>query len=255
MIFKEVFGSGQPLVMVHGWAMHSGIWRDFAVNLSRRMETTCLDLPGHGFSSPVEPYDLESLADALADAAPDRPACWLGWSLGASVALELSQRRPELVSSLIVMSGNPRFTRTADWPGMDESSLKQFAGRLMQDPKTTLLRFLSLQILGQENPKAMLKTLKRNLDGRPSADQAALSGGLKILMTADKRDSLSALKCPVLIIQGGRDTLVPGDAGEAMRRLARTSRLCYIEKAGHVPFLTHESEILDTIFRFIANSQ
>ena len=84
-IYTEIFGSGKPIVLVHGWAMHSGIWRAFAQELATHYKVTLVDLPGHGRSVAMSPFTLESVSKALVDAMPDEPCCWLGWSLGAAV--------------------------------------------------------------------------------------------------------------------------------------------------------------------------
>ncbi|MBS4051006.1 MAG: pimeloyl-ACP methyl ester esterase, partial [Methylomonas sp.] len=34
--------------MLHGWAMHTGVWRDFARRLAEYYQVICVDLPGHG---------------------------------------------------------------------------------------------------------------------------------------------------------------------------------------------------------------
>ena len=49
-IHTETYGLGKPIVLVHGWAMHSGIWRLFARELAKHYQVTLIDLPGHGRS-------------------------------------------------------------------------------------------------------------------------------------------------------------------------------------------------------------
>ena len=55
-IHIETFGTGQPIVLVHGWAMHTGIWRDFAITLSNFYRVICVDLPGHGRSEAIADF-------------------------------------------------------------------------------------------------------------------------------------------------------------------------------------------------------
>ncbi len=86
---------GKPIVLVHGWAMHTGIWREFAKQLAQNYRVTCIDLPGHGRSEAIDPFTLERISDELVDAIPDPSSCWLGWSLGATVVLDIAARYPE----------------------------------------------------------------------------------------------------------------------------------------------------------------
>ena len=48
---------------------------------------------------------------------PSEGCCWLGWSLGATVVLDIASRYPERVSSLVLLAGNPLFTQTGAMAG------------------------------------------------------------------------------------------------------------------------------------------
>ena len=43
-------GSGAPLVLIHGWGMHGGIWDNVVPLLAQHFRVHCVDLPGHGYS-------------------------------------------------------------------------------------------------------------------------------------------------------------------------------------------------------------
>jgi len=156
-------------MLVHGWAMHSGIWRDFALQLAQNYRVTCIDMPGHGRSGNIDAFTLEQVGDALVNAAPDDSCCWLGWSLGATVALDIARRYPERVNSLVLLAGNPSFTKTAQWPGMKVDLLDTFAGQLHADCQATLLRFLSLQVMQLPDYKPLLRVLKSAVASVPLA--------------------------------------------------------------------------------------
>lgn len=157
----EVFGTGMTVVLVHGWAMHSGIWRDFAKRLAENFRVICVDLPGHGRSGTVQPYNLQKISEALLKAVPEGPCCWLGWSLGASVVLDLAHRFPDRVDSLILLAGNPSFVAGGDWPGMPVDLLEAFAKNLKNSCQPTLLRFLRLQVQGLPDSRAVLTKIKK----------------------------------------------------------------------------------------------
>ena len=82
----ETSGQGPDLVLLHGWAMHSGIWGSVRDSLAQRFRLHLVDLPGHGLSPMCEPGTLEHLTGIVADILPEN--CMLGgWSLGGLVAL------------------------------------------------------------------------------------------------------------------------------------------------------------------------
>jgi len=188
----------------------------------------------------------------LAEAIDEPECCWLGWSLGASIVLDIARRYPERVKSLILLAGNPHFLKTPDWPGMSEPVLDGFAENLRQNTSATLLRFLSLQIntdLPEQN--AVLKDLKHAVQQCPSPDWPTLQGGLQILKTADFRETLADLNKPVSVILGDRDTLVPVAIGQKLLALSPNIQLTVLHKAGHVPFLSHTQEVLSAIHAFM----
>lgn len=249
-IHLETFGQGKPIVLVHGWAMHSGIWREFAKRMAQHYRVTVIDLPGHGRSGKVEPFTLERVSDELVAALPER-SCWLGWSLGAAVVLDIAERHPEKVSSLVLLAGNPLFTQTEQWPGMDIHMLDEFAEHLHKNCQATLLRFLSLQVKGLVDHKTLLKELKTSVFECAVPDPKTLQGGLDILRQADMRTVLSGLKIPVSVILGGLDTLVPQAVGQKMQQLLPNLELNVIDRAGHVPFLSHGHETSAIISPFM----
>jgi len=238
-------------VLVHGWAMHSGIWRDFAGQLAQNYQVTCIDLPGHGRSEKIDSFTLERISDVLVNAVSDESSCWLGWSLGATVVLDIARRFPERVNSLVLLAGNPSFTQKAQWTGMNVDLLDAFADQLNEDSQATLLRFLSLQVNNLPDYKALLRALKSAILECEAPDYETLQGGLEILKHADLRPALSGTNVPVSVILGTRDALVPVSAGQNMQALAPAITLNIIDKAGHVPFLSHPQDVLVIISRFM----
>ncbi|WP_262966102.1 pimeloyl-ACP methyl ester esterase BioH [Methylobacter psychrophilus] len=250
-IHQQTFGKGKPVVLVHGWAMHSGIWRHFAQQLAKNYQVTCVDLPGHGYSENIDSFALEQISEALVNAVSDESSCWLGWSLGTTVVLDIANRFPERVNSLVLLAGNPLFTQTGQWSGMNVSLLEAFAGQLNESCQATLLRFLSLQVSNLPDYKILLKALKSAVMECNAPDKETLQGGLQILKHADLRQALSDITVPVSVILGGRDTLVPISVGQNMQALAPKIAINIIDRAGHVPFLSHSEEVLTIISCFL----
>lgn len=250
-IYQHSIGQGPIIVLVHGWAMHSGIWQAFAKQLAKHYQVICLDLPGHGQSESINDFSLADISRALVAAVPEGKFCWLGWSLGATVVLDIAQRYPDKVSSLVLLAGNPMFTQTEEWPGMQLNLLEAFAAQLHTDCQATLLRFLSLQVNQLPDFKVLIKQLKSAVLEFPAPDNQTLQGGLEILKTADLRTALAETKVPVSVILGTRDTLIPVSVGQKIQTLAPNIELNIIDKAGHVPFLSHPEQIIDVISRFL----
>lgn len=247
----QTYGSGQPLVMLHGWAMHSGLWQDFAKRLAERYRVICVDLPGHGGSHPQRPFNLPQVAERLIAELPAQPCYWLGWSLGGSVATYIAAQYPDRVSRLIVIAGNPCFIGANDWPGMPMAQLENFATQLRQDYAKTLMRFMAGQFNQARQAKKILKALKQAITECRMPDAETLRGGLEILASADLRGLLQQLTIPVLFVLGENDELIPVEVGKALRELSPAMEIQIVKQGGHTPFLTHEALVTEIITHFL----
>ncbi len=234
----SVRGAGPALVLLHGWAMHGGVFDALAQRLQDRFTLHIVDLPGHGRShDSTLPLTPDALADALLEQLP--AATWIGWSLGGLVALAAAQRNPDAVYGLGMLCASPRFVRGDDWPeGMDPAIFHRFADDLSTDYRAAVDRFILLEAYGSDHAREEIRSLREVafLHGEPSI--ARLCEGLAVLQDSDLRAGLPGLRVPSLWIAGRRDRLV---TPAAMQRAAHACNGQYFEvaHAGHAPFLTH----------------
>lgn len=250
-IYTEMLGAGRPIVFVHGWAMHSGVWRKFAGELAKNYQVTLIDLPGHGLSQPVSPFSLETVSEAIADAVAEKTACWLGWSLGAEIIIEIARRCSDKVSGLIILAGTPCFIRNDAWPGVDAQALAKFGENLRQNRRAALLEFLSLQVKGAARQQSILKELEAAIFDHLLPEPEILQAGLSILANTDLRSVFAQLKMPICAILSELDTLVPAEIGSKLEELSPLTELNVISGAGHVPFLSHEEAVIAAIRQFM----
>lgn len=249
----EIRGTGPDVVLLHGWALHGGMWGPWLDELEQHARLHVLDLPGHGRSAwPAGVRDLAGLARAVYPYLP-RQSVVLGWSLGGMVALELARRHPRQVSALVLIATTPRFLAGNGWEhGMRAALLGEFAQGLAADHARTVQDFLALQTRGDERHSATLRMLRRQLATHGTPDLGALEAGLAILRDADLRDELSRIAQPTLVIAGEHDRLTPPDAGLELARALPAARYRLIERSGHAPFLSHGPEVLSEVLGFLA---
>ena len=102
----ERIGNGPPLVLLHGWAMHGGIFAPLVEALRGHRTLHVVDLPGHGHNRDCGvPLQLEACAQAVLDAVPDAP--WCGWSLGGLIALAAASKHPQCIPALAMLCTGP----------------------------------------------------------------------------------------------------------------------------------------------------
>ncbi len=111
----EIRGHGPDLVLLHGWALHGGMWGPWLDELARHARLHIVDLPGHGRSPwAVATQDLAGVARAVFPCVPQRAAV-LGWSLGGMLALELARQHPRHLGALLLVATTPKFLAGPDW--------------------------------------------------------------------------------------------------------------------------------------------
>ena len=250
----ERIGSGAPLLLIHGWGMHGGVWSDVAQRLAADFEVLSIDLPGNGASTALAQTDLDSLVAALS-AQFVQPLNVCGWSLGGQVAQHWAVREPEKVRRLILVASTPCFAAREDWMfGMAQDVLEKFAAELELNHAATLRRFIALQLRGSENERELLALLRERLFSRGEPDMAALRAGLGILRDADQRGALAGIKQPTLVIAGERDKLTPPEASRYMAQTMPKARLLEVAGAAHAPFLSHPEIFVEHVRGFLKNN-
>lgn len=236
-VFVETAGSGPDLVLLHGWGLHGGIFAPLVERLAARFRTHAVDLPGHGHSRIAGPHRLDRWTDAVRGAVPAQ-AVWLGWSLGALVALKAALEAPAAVQRLVLVAATPRFTTAPDWPHAQEPALlDRFAEALTQDFRRTVQDFLTLQSLGDADARAQVRALRPLLFTHGDPDPAVLAGGLEILRDTDLRPELGRIDTPALVVTGARDRLTPPAAAQALAAGLAHGSVEIIPGVAHTPFL------------------
>lgn len=250
-LHPESQGSGAPLLLIHGWGMHSGMWGQVASELAKTNRVHGVDLPGHGGSASCTPYDLDTIVQQLSKQF-DEPLTLCGWSLGGQVALRWAQLHPAQVEKLVLVATTPCFVQQQDWScAMAAETLQDFAVSLLQNHAQTLRRFLALQVRGSEHERELLVELRARLFARGEPDVTALQGGLEILRDTDMRNQLTQIAQSTLVIAGERDTLTPWSASEHMAQALPRARLAVMPGAAHAPFLSHRDEFMRLVTNFL----
>lgn len=251
-LYVESSGAGPPVVLLHGWGMHGGIWDDCAGVLAGSYRVSKVDLPGHGRSPSRPGIDrLEGLTEIVARHAPRRMTL-VGWSLGGMVAMDLARRQPRRVDRLVLVASTPRFVSGPDWAcGIEPGILEEFGSRLADDYRRTVRDFLTLQVRGDEHATQMLRSLKERLFAHGDPDPRALAHGLAVLAEVDLRPVVGKLSMPTLVISGDRDRLTPPRASRWLADTIPRGRHLSIDGASHAPFISHAPAFLDAINDFM----
>ncbi len=255
-MFVNSIGQGQDLVLLHGWAMHGGVFDSLVKKLELNYRVHIVDLPGFGFSREDNGiYNLDEVSDSLISDFRERGlknCILIGWSLGGLIAQNICLRDSELVEKLILVASVPKFVFANDWRnGIDDSLLSVFHVSMQDDYRKTVLRFLSLQVLGDELAMLQLRLLRQEIFTRGEPNPDALKSGLLLLQNSDLRDRIVNIKQPCLFVAGTQDQIVLLKAIEDSVNLLPNAEYKIIEKAAHGLFLSHEPQFLEILNEFL----
>lgn len=203
--------AGPRLVLVHGTPGSAQGWAGFLREPPAGFEVLALDRPGFGGSGPhAAETRLAAQADAVAALLPDdgRDAVLLGHSLGGAVAAQAAATHPQRVRALILVAA-------------------------ALDP--ALERVHPLQRLGQwPLVRAALPRAIRNANDELLALRGELVGLERVL---------ESIRCPVFIVHGTEDDLVPvANAAYAQQRLRRAAHVITELLPGRNHFLPWHAE-------------
>ncbi|HEX4216984.1 MAG TPA: alpha/beta fold hydrolase [Acidimicrobiales bacterium] len=209
-LHAETVGEGPRLVLAHGFTQTGATWGPMAGDLARDHQVVSVDLPGHGGSSAVR-ADLVTGAQLLGEVGGS--GTYLGYSMGARFCLHAALARPDLVRSLILISGTAgieddqlrRDRVEADETLACELDRRPEAGPGRDDQERLdafLDRWLSRPLFAGVPPGVA------GLAERRSNTTAGLASSLRLAGTGTQQplwDRLALLSMPVLVVTGERD--------------------------------------------------
>jgi len=223
-----VAGDGPPLCLVHGLGGAASNWVVLAPLLASRFRLLIPDLAGHGRSAPLPAApSLDPFADhvaALLEREQMLPATVVGHSLGGTIAMRLAIRRPDAVRALVLAAPAGITSSTQRAAHVITMMVITRPGRLVSPFRSVVarrppLRYPAFWRWQVSDPAALSSRAVEGFLEGPGLHQDIATAG-RALMGHDPRPELERISCPVLVLWGARDQLVPlADGFEFARRL------------------------------------
>jgi len=250
------WGSGAPLIMLHGWSMSSAVFAEVAPQLGSCFRVLCPDLPGHGGSDPAAETSLTGFAELLSAWSRDlklSPAVLLGWSLGGQVALQLALDKSIPLQRLLLVATTPRFCQTADWThALPETQIKALERNLGRAFEKTMGDFFNLQFVGEDLPKERHRQILQfavRASQLPDSDFSRQV--LQVLSSSDQRQQLALLNLPTQVMHGELDQIIPSGAGRYLAEQIPGATFALLPGVGHAPFFSRPDDCVDRWLDFL----
>lgn len=207
-VFSQERGSGAPLLLIHGFPFHQGLWEGYAEIFSDQFHVITVDLPGFGRSPlPKTPFSLDQIAGTLLNFLSDKSltdVVIVGHSLGGYIALSMVKRSPELFRALVLFHS----TAYADSPEKKESRTKvvDFVKKNGALPFTS--GFIP-PLFASHNHPAIKRV--RKIASEAGAE-AVIGYSLAMKDRQDHIKTLESFKNPTLFLAGKNDPGIPPES-------------------------------------------
>ncbi|WP_132053785.1 alpha/beta fold hydrolase [Pseudocnuella soli] len=254
------YGSGRPVVLIHGWPLSKDMWEyqiDDLVDAGLRVVK--YDRRGFGKSDkPWNGYDYDTLTDdlhAVVEGLDLKDAVLVGFSMGGGEAVRyLSRYGTERVSGLVLVSAvTPYLVKTPDNPeGVDESVFAEMMEQLKKDRIAFLddfgKKFFSVSLM-HHPVSAPLLEYYRSL-AAVALPRATQQCAISFAQT-DFRNDVQNINIPTLIIHGDDDKTVPIEASsERTAKMIAGAEFKVYDGAPHGLFYTHREQLNEDLINF-----
>jgi pimeloyl-ACP methyl ester carboxylesterase len=251
--------SSHPIVFVHGLG---GQWQNWLENIPRFAETRRViapDLPGFGASEMPDEITIGYYGQVVAELLDHLdlgPSVVVGNSMGGYVSAELAIQRPELVERLmLVAAAGVSQMDVAKRPVLAAAKAIGLAttmdvARLRATARRPRLRHMALLLVAR-HPAGLKSDLAfegfMSGTGRPGFEPA-----LRANLEYDFRDRLPDIGCPVLVVWGEKDMVIPVKDADTYVDLIKGSRKIIMEDTGHVSMAERPVTFNDHLEEFLS---
>lgn len=263
-LYYEDHGSGQPVVLIHGYPLSGASWeKQLPVLLNAGHRVITYDRRGFGKSSqPTEGYNYDTFAEDLQKLITQLQLddfSLVGFSMGGGeIARYCGKYGSKGVSKAVIIGGVPPYLlKTDDNPeGVDAGVFEDIKKAVAADRYAFFTEFFKNfyntdLYLGKRVSKEIVHA-SWNL-----AAGASATASLACVSTwiEDFRRDLERVEVPTLVIHGDDDRIVPlAAAGQRTAKLIKGARLVVVEGGPHCISWTHAEEVNAELLSFLGQS-
>ena len=219
---------------------------------ARGLRVALLSLRGERAQGPVPSWVLDDLVEDAVEAVAllgGAPVAVMGTSVGGTVALALAERRPELVSRLVLNATAARLAAHERTRRVLESVPGPLRGLLFHGwaMGRCLPEILALGMRAGGGPGRLVGALRRLLGFalRHRSPRPTLLARVALMLDVDLEPGLGSVSCPTLVLTGEADLdrLVPFDCQRPLLDRLPDARHHVVAGTGHLGLLTRPEEV------------
>lgn len=236
-------GSGQDVLLLHGWGASADSWSGVIGALSPKCHTVAIDFPGCGKSSlPENPLDVDDYVSLVLEFCKtlnlNNPIL-IGHSHGCRVIMKLCGTGLMAPKKLVMIDGagiKPRFNL--------KKTIKIYTFK-------TIKHLLSLPIIKNYSKNALAKARSHFGSADYSSAPEVMRKTMVKLISEDMTPFISGIKASTLLIWGDNDTATPLYMAKKLEKIIPDCGLCVIKNTGHWSFVEKPIEAHAILRSFI----
>ncbi|KYH24124.1 proline iminopeptidase [Halalkalicoccus paucihalophilus] len=254
-LLVENWGSGTPIVFVHGWPLSHRMFEYQYIQLPREgIQCIGIDLRGYGQSSkPWSEYDFDMFADDLKNVLDEldlEDVVLAGFSMGGGVVTRYMGRHNGDHVGKVVMIGaaSPVLAKKSDFPeGVDEDAFMDLAKGCYEDRAKVSSDFASSMFHSEPSPE--LKGWLQNMSMESSPQ--AMADSIEAVGEMDLRSDLADISVPTLICHSIHDQACPFElTAEKLHEGIENSELVRFEESEHALFYEEREKLNEKLVEF-----
>lgn len=250
-VHYTIRGTGEVIVLLHGYLESSEIWESFAGELSEKFTVICVDLPGHGLSDIYgSTHTMEFMATVIKDLITSlgiSKVFLTGHSLGGYVTLAFLELFPELLSGYCLFHSQPFADQQA---ALDK-----------RKRELELVKAGKKDLIYPDNVEKMFATT--NLDKFPEALELSKeiaskipAGGIIAVLNGmmarpSRLNLMEEGRVPCLWILGSMDNYIPVELILSGVKLPANAKVVILNNSGHMGFIEEEEKSQEAITEFV----
>ena len=242
----------EPIIFLHGIGGDSHSWDFQLEEFSKDFKTISWDMPGYGRSKLEKEMTFEYLGESLI-AMLDRleiDKCHLvGHSMGGMVAQQAIATNSDRFKSVILSATSPAFGR----PNGDFQKNFILARLKPLEAGLTMADLAEKQVPTMIGDEPNSKGVEIALKSMSNLSKETYVASMHCLVTFDRRDNLSLINLPTLLIAGEKDKNAPAPVMEKMGTKISNAEYVCISGAGHLANMERPKKFNNIIYNFIAN--
>jgi pimeloyl-ACP methyl ester carboxylesterase len=251
-LYWESSGTGEPLLLISGFACDHSIWSMVANGLAPRYRLISFDNRGVGrSSSPDSPYSIKQMAEdaaSLLDQIGVGSAHIAGHSMGGLIAQELAFACPNKVRSLLLLStcaqGDERTRARMELFG-------ELPGKV--DPLTNIRIIMPWVYTNAffSRPGAVNQLVKWFFECAYPATPTGIYHQSRAIIACQTIERLGEIRCPTLVLTGSEDVLITPSMSKELANGIANAEFVVLQNTGHGLLIESPDAVAAAMLEFL----